>query len=342
MSETSPTLAEHTTLRVGGPAREWIVAHSEDELIEVVRECDDTGTPLLILGGGSNLVASDDVFEGTVVQVATRGMVETVRGDVVSLALEAGEPWDDVVARSVAHGWAGIEALSGIPGLAGATPIQNVGAYGQDVGAAVSSVRALDRQTLEPVTLAPGQCDFGYRSSAFKRMPQRWVVLGITLQLRVDRLGQAHYVELARALGVELGGSAGLDDIRAAVLELRRRKGMVLDPDDHDTWSAGSFFTNPIVPSDGGVPPECPRYPAAEGVKISAAWLIEHAGMPKGFALRPDAPAAISGKHTLALTNRGGARASDILDLAAEIQRRVREAFGIELAVEPTVLGAQP
>lgn len=339
---TGPTLAEHTTLRVGGPAREWVVADAEDGLVEAVRECDQVGMPVLVLGGGSNLVVSDEGFPGTVVQVATRGVAASIRDGQVSLTLEAGEPWDEVVAYAVEQGWAGIEALSGIPGLVGATPIQNVGAYGQDISAVLGSVRVLDRTTMEVGTLEAGACGFGYRSSVFKREPGRWVVLGLTLLLRDSRVGQARYAELARTLGVDVDGAAGIDDIRAAVLLLRRRKGMVLDPDDHDTWSAGSFFTNPVVADDGQFPPECPRYPADEGTKLSAAWLIEHAGMPRGFALAPQSPAAISGKHTLALTNRGGATAADILALAEEVRRRVRAAFGIDLALEPVVVSPTP
>jgi len=335
------TLADCTTLRVGGPADDWVVATTEDDLVAAVRAGDSTGTPLLLLGGGSNLVVADAGFAGTVVQVATRGVdAEPVDGGV-RVTLAAGEPWDDVVSRAVARGWAGIEALSGIPGLAGATPVQNVGAYGQDVSQVISGVRALDRASGEVVELTAAQCGFGYRTSAFKREPARWVVLSVTMLLGDGGRGTVRYAELASALGVPVGGDADVTAIRGAVLSLRARKGMVLDAADHDTWSAGSFFTNPVVAADvaAGIPAECPRYPAEAGVKLSAAWLIEQAGIGRGYALAPDAPAAISGKHTLALTNRGRARADDLVALAREVRERVQARFGIVLVPEPVLVG---
>lgn len=339
-SVSVPTLADHTTLRVGGRAHSWVVADTEDELIEAVRECEEIGTDLLVLGGGSNLVAADAPFPGTVVQVATSGRSFSPVSEGVLVTLAAGEPWDRVVAEAVASGWSGIEALAGIPGLAGATPIQNVGAYGQEVSQVMRTVRVLDRRSLEVVTLDHAECGFGYRTSIFKEQRDRWLVLSVSLHLSTDRRGTVRYAELARALGVEVGGRADVADVSSAVLDLRRAKGMVLDPSDHDTWSAGSFFTNPIVEDDHDIPDRCPRYPAARGTKLSAAWLIERAGVPRGFRLDETAPAAVSTKHTLALCNRGGATAADVLALAREIQRRVQETFGLRLAIEPTLVGA--
>ena len=336
----TPTLAECTTLRVGGPARDWIVAETEDDLVDAVRRLDAAGEPVLLLGGGSNLVVSDGGFPGTVIEIATRGAdAESVEGGV-RLALAAGEPWDDIVSRAVAHGWAGIEALSGIPGLVGATPVQNVGAYGQDVAQVITAVRALDRSTGEVIELSGAECDFGYRTSRFKRDTDRWVVLSVTMALGDGGRGRIGYAELAASLGVPVGADAEISAIRGAVLALRARKGMVLVADDHDTWSAGSFFTNPVVTPDvaAGLPDDCPRYPAEAGVKVSAAWLIEQAGVGRGFAL-PGSHAAVSGRHTLALTNRGGATAAEIIDLARAVRAAVQECFAIELTPEPMLVG---
>jgi UDP-N-acetylmuramate dehydrogenase len=236
----------------------------------------------------------------------------------------------------VTQGWSGVEALSGIPGLVGATPVQNVGAYGQDVSQTIDRVRALDRRTGETVLLTTADCGFTYRGSAFKADPDRWVVLSVDYRLSAAGLGEVRYAELARALGVDVGDSCDVASIRAAVLDLRRAKGMVLDSDDPDTRSVGSFFMNPIVDDQTAarIPPECPRYPAVDGVKLSAAWLIEQAGIPKGFRVRPDAPAAVSTKHTLALINAGNASAADVIDLARVIRERVRDAFGVTLRPE--------
>lgn len=333
------TLAERTTLRVGGPADGWVVAESDDELVEAVRECDDTGTAVLLLGDGSNIVVADSGFRGTVVDVATRGVAVADVPGGVSLSVKAGEPWDDLVDYAVRQGWSGIEALSGIPGRCGSTPIQNVGAYGQEVAQVITSVQALDRRGGEIVTLDPAECGFGYRSSVFKESPGRWAVLGVTMRLSAAGTGAVAYAELARTLGVEVGGQADLRDIRAAVLLLRHRKGMVLDAHDHDTWSAGSFFTNPVVEDDAPVPEGCPRFPVVRGIKLSAAWLIEQAGVPRGFSLGEGSRAAISGRHTLAVTNRGGASAADVMALARAVQDRVRQRFGIALAIEPTLVG---
>jgi UDP-N-acetylmuramate dehydrogenase len=336
-----PLLSERTTLRVGGAANDWVVADSEAALVEAVLRADRDATPVLLLGGGSNLLVADAPFPGTVVEVATRGIDIVEEPGIVTLTIAAGEPWDDVVALAVDRGWTGIEALSGIPGRAGATPIQNVGAYGQDVSQVVASVRALDRRAGSVLDLAREECGFGYRTSTFKREPERWVVLSIVLRLGTEGQGAVRYGELARALDIPVGGSARVDEIRRAVLMLRSGKGMVLDVADHDTWSAGSFFTNPVVSPETAatIPAECPRYPADEGVKLSAAWLIEHAGVGRGYALQPSAPAAVSGKHTLALTNRGSATAADLIALARDIRERVQERFGITLQAEVRTVG---
>jgi len=331
------SLSEHTTLRVGGPVDEWIDVTTPQQLVDAVVDADAHGVPVLVLAGGSNLVAPDEGFRGRVVHVATRG-IDHVEPELLRIA--AGEPWDGVVAHAVAHGRAGIEALSGIPGLTGATPIQNVGAYGQDMSQVLVSLTALDRHSREVVVLTADQCAFAYRTSALKAAMPRWVVLDVTLGLRENTRNIVTYPELARSLKIEVGHEAPIVEIRDAVITLRRSKGMVLDESDHDTWSAGSFFTNPIVDATTAerFPAECPRYPATQGVKLSAAWLIEAAGMSRGFRLAPDARAAISSKHSLALVNLGEASANDILDLAAEVQRRVLKTHHIALDVEPVVL----
>jgi UDP-N-acetylmuramate dehydrogenase len=338
--QTGAPLAGLTTLRLGGPAARLVVAETDDEIVETVRAADSRGEPLLVLGGGSNLLVTDDGFDGTVLQVATHG-VEVAAHVEHALEIAAGVDWDHVVSLAVDEGYAGIEALSGIPGRVGAAPIQNVGAYGQELSQTVARVRVLDRSTHDVVDLAPGDCDFGYRDSTFKRHPDRWVVLAVAFALEHSRLGApVRYAELARRLGVEVGERVPAVDVRQAVLDLRRGKGMVLDPADHDTWSAGSFFTNPMLSAADAdrLPDGAPRWPERDGrVKTSAAWLIEHAGFGKGYG---DGAAGISTKHTLALTNRGGATADDLLALAREIRDGVRERFGVELVNEPVVVGA--
>jgi len=336
-----PALAELTTFRIGGPIESLIIASTERELIDAVSGADSAGTPVLLIGGGSNLLCSDAGFDGAVIAIRTRGIDVIETGSSVRVTAAAGESWDSLVARAVGQGWSGIEALSGIPGLVGATPVQNVGAYGQDISQVVSEVRAWDRDARELVTLDAEQCEFGYRSSRFKREPGRFVVLEVVLELGAGNRGSVEYAQLAQHLGVSVGDEVPVASIRHAVLELRREKGMVLDDNDTDTWSAGSFFTNPIVDAVRAamVPGECPRYPTVEGVKLSAAWMIEHSGIERGFRVHPDAPARVSTKHTLALTNTGGARASDIRELADVIRRRVLEEFGIELVPEPQLAG---
>jgi UDP-N-acetylmuramate dehydrogenase len=331
-------LANHTTLRVGGPAADFVVATTEEQLIAAVRDADERGKPVLVLGGGSNVLVSDSGFDGRVVAVRTSGVradADACGGAVVRVA--AGEVWDAFVTRAVEEGWIGVEALAGIPGLVGATPIQNVGAYGQEVSQTIASVRCWDRQAGEVRTLFARDCRFGYRTSRLKQEPDRWVVLEVVLQLRLGDLSTPiGYVELARRLDVSVGDRAQLTDVRHAVLELRRGKGMVLDEADHDTWSAGSFFTNPVLPPDE-VPDGAPGWRQPDGrVKTSAAWLIEQAGFVRGHG---NDRAALSGKHTLALTNRGGATASDLVALAREVRDGVRERFGIDLVNEPVLVG---
>lgn len=339
--ERQVLLADHTTLRLGGPAGRFVEATCEQELIDAVTSADAAGRPLLVLAGGSNLVVGDVGFPGTVVKVATRGVkVDDSTADCGGVLVEvaAGEPWDDVVALAVAREWVGVEALSGIPGSTGATPIQNVGAYGQEVAQTIASVRVWDRRLRGVRTFAAADCAFGYRWSRFKADPQRHVVLSVTFQFRVGTLSAPiAYAELARSLGVEPGQRAPLADVRRGVLDLRRGKGMVLDAADHDTWSAGSFFTNPVL-DPGLVPEGAPAWLQADGtVKTSAAWLIDHAGFPKGYAGR--GPVSLSTKHTLALTNRGGATTADLIGLAREIRDGVHARFGIELVNEPVMVG---
>jgi len=378
ISERVP-LASHTTLRLGGPATRLVEARTADELVDAVRGADADGEPLLVLGGGSNLVVSDDGFPGTVLRVATTGIDVHQAGEQILVTVAAGENWDRFVEWSVAETLAGVECLAGIPGLTGATPIQNVGAYGQEVAATITTVTALDRATGSVISLTGGECGFGYRTSRFKRtaMPQalpdrqgqrppppaptgRYIVLDVTFGLERDPMSvPLRYSELASRLGVVLGERPPLADVQAAVLELRRRKGMVLDPADPDTVSAGSFFTNPVLGPDElatlervvaarlpGVrvptyPVAAPASPASQArhgyVKVPAAWLIEQAGFGKGYPGR--GAARISSKHTLALTNAGGASAADLIGLAKQIAVGVRSAFGIELAHEPVLVG---
>jgi UDP-N-acetylmuramate dehydrogenase len=343
-------LADLTTLRLGGPAGRFVHASTADELIDTVRDCDQRGEPVLVLCGGSNVVVADDGFDGTVVRVGLRGVEIDATGcssdDLAAcggivLSVAAGEPWDDVVAQAVAEGWTGIEALSGIPGAVGATPMQNVGAYGQEVAETIWTVQTYDRRTGAVRTFANAECGFGYRSSRFRGTDQ-FVVLAVSYQLRRgDLSGPVQYAELARALGVEPGQRAPLGTVRQAVLALRRSKGMVLDASDHDTWSAGSFFTNPILTAQdaAALPVRAPRWPMPDGrVKTSAAWLIEQAGFTRGYA-GPGGRVALSGKHTLALTNRGSATTADLLLLAREVCDGVQATFGVELMPEPALVG---
>lgn len=337
---TGVELAPHTTLRLGGPAARFVQATDCETLVEAVAGADRAGEPLLLLGRGSNLVIGDAGFDGTVVRLATTG--SRVDGDV--LVAEAGEDWDTVVRESVEAGFGGLECLSGIPGLVGATPVQNVGAYGVEVGDLLVSADVLDRRTGTVHTMRGDQLGLGFRTSMLKR-GYPGVVLRVRFALRGDGLSEPiRYAELARMLGVEVGERVPSARAREAVLQLRRGKGMVLDASDHDTWSVGSFFVNPILAepqlaevlarTGAGVP----RYPAAGGgTKLSAAWLIEHAGFPRGYA-GPDGRVSLSSKHTLALTNRGRATTADLLVLAREVRDGVHRRFGVLLRPEPVLV----
>jgi UDP-N-acetylmuramate dehydrogenase len=325
-------LADLTTLAVGGPAERLVEVTDASELVAAVREADGAGRPLLVLGGGSNVVAPDEGWPGDVVAVRSRGVVRT--GD--RLEVQAGEPWDDLVAATVEQSLAGLEALSGIPGSTGATPVQNVGAYGQEVAQTITAVQVFDRAEKAERTLSPAECGFAYRDSRLKRDPGRFVVLTVTFALQPGSASRpVTYGELATRLGIDAGGTAPLADVRAAVLELRRGKGMVLDPEDPDSRSAGSFFTNPVVPADRAVE-GCPSWPAGEGlVKLSAAWLVQSAGFGKGTR---NGRVGTSSRHSLALTTEPGATASELLGYAGRIVAAVRERFGVELVMEPTAV----
>jgi UDP-N-acetylmuramate dehydrogenase len=344
-----------TTLRVGGPAERLVTVGTTDELVDAIREVDDADEPLLVVSGGSNLVIADEGFAGSVVHIATHGITveSTESNGAATVRVAAGEVWDDVVARAVVEGWSGIEALSGIPGCAGATPIQNVGAYGHEVADTISAVRVWDRHEQQAKTFTNDDCRFTYRDSLFKS-ESRYVVLEVVFQLTLDTLSTpVAYQDLARALGVETGARVPLGEAREAVLAQRRQRGMVLDSKDHDTWSCGSFFTNPVMSAgtfdalqaraqarlgavEGNV--RVPRFEASEGqIKTSAAWLIERAGFGKGYGM--PGPAALSTKHTLAVTNRGSATTADVVTLAREIRDGVLEAFGVTLVNEPVLVG---
>lgn len=363
-------LSALTTLGVGGPVRRLVRADTGEELRDAALETWGEGEDWLVVGGGSNLVAADEGFDGTVLLAAARGIADepTAAPGRVRLRVEAGEPWDDLVAYAVERGLSGIEALSGIPGSTGAAPIQNIGAYGQELGATLAAVDFLDFETAEAARVPATELGLGYRTSVFKR-GRRGVITAVELDLSVTHSGQRalggpiRYAQLASALGVGLGERAPLGAVRAAVLELRRGKGMVLDPGDPDSASAGSFFTNPIVSERFArtLPADAPRWPTQpeepdrivplgeplpaveqheheHRIKLSAAWLIEHAGVTRGFAL-PGSRAAISGKHSLALTNRGGATAEEIVELARYVRARVQIEFGVLLQPEPVLVG---
>ena len=334
-------LAPWTTLGLGGPAAELVTVDDEAATIEAVRSADAAGRRVLVLGGGSNLVLPDAGVDARVVRVVSRGAVF----DGTSVTVQAGEPWDAFVAATVTAGLAGVEALSGIPGSTGATPIQNVGAYGQEVAQTVTRVRVWDRAEAAVRTLARKECAFTYRHSLFKG-DDRFVVLAVTFAL-ADEGGLSapvRYAELARTLGVEAGDRAPLAEVRAAVLALRAGKGMVLSAGDPDTRSVGSFFTNPVLPEGEfarlrALRPDVPGYPdpATGAVKVSAAWLIEQAGFAKGHG---PGPVRISTKHTLALTHPGGGSTEMLLDLAREVRDGVERAFGVRLVNEPVLLDA--
>lgn len=336
------SLAPHTTLRIGGPADRLVVARSAAAVVDVVRAADEAGEPLLLLGGGSNVVVADEGVAGTALLVRSAGhTVEPLPDGAVLVTVEAGDDWDALVAATVDEGLGGLECLSGIPGSTGATPVQNVGAYGVEVADLLVDVDLYDRRTRAVRPHVPAaDLGLGYRASVLKHRDDA-VVLRVRFRLRPDGTSAPiRYPELARTLGVEPGATVPAPAARSAVLDLRRGKGMVLDEADHDTWSAGSFFTNPVLPS-AEVPeaPDLPRWPAGgDRVKLPAAWLIERSGFRRGHA-GPGGRVALSGKHVLALSNRGDGTAADLLALAREVRDGVRARFGVELAPEPVLVG---
>lgn len=345
-------LAPYTTIGLGGPARFFAECAAEEDLEEALSFAKRQHLPVLVMGGGSNLIVRDAGFPGLVIRVGLGGMTFEAGQDGVELSAGAGMPWDDLVAESVRRGWSGIECLSGIPGTVGGTPIQNVGAYGQEIAQSLVSVTCLARDTLERVRFERADCGFGYRTSRFKREDRdRFIVLEVVLRLRPETCPRLEYQELAAAVAeradlARLAPREAIRLVRETVLALRRRKSMVLDPQDPESRSAGSFFLNPVLSPEavaeverrwralGGSDP-VPTFPAPEGLKVPAAWLVERAGFPRGY--RADG-VGISERHALALVNRGGT-AAQLLALAAAIERRVEERFGIRLEREPVVVG---
>ncbi|WP_373691900.1 UDP-N-acetylmuramate dehydrogenase [Gordonia mangrovi] len=362
MSETGPhrgtpttadtRLSTMTTLRLGGPARAVRRCRETAGLVEAITTLDRAGQRCLLVGGGSNLVVADEGFDGIVVLIETSDVVFGSEDTSPYVTAEAGVGWDDLVAATVESGFGGLECLSGIPGAAGATPVQNVGAYGVEVADLLRSVELLDRRSGERHWVSPSTLELGYRTSNLKHRDDQ-VVLAVSFWLNADRVSMpVRYGELSSALGIDPGATADAEAVRDQVLALRRGKGMVLDADDHDTWSAGSFFTNPIVSDDDaaqvldriaarvGTETRVPTYPADGGIKLSAGWLIERAGFTRGYP-GPDAPARLSTKHTLALTNRGTARTADLLDLARTVRDGVHDAFGVTLHPEPVLVNCE-
>ena len=334
-------LSKYTSLRVGGPATKIVQVSTEAQIIAAIEEAGDT--PILIMGGGTNVLIADKGFEGTVIRISNNSVqaeVDACSG--ATLTIGAGEDWDVFVQTTITSGFAGLETLSGIPGTVGAAPIQNIGAYGHEVSEFITRVRTYDRQEKEVKTFTNSQCQFSYRNSHFKAHPGRYVVLDVQFQVRKGEYSDPiTYLELAKKLGIQLGDKASVVETRDAVLELRASKGMLLSPDDHDSWSAGSFFTNPIISQQAAdeLPDAAPKWPLNDGrVKISAAWLIENAGMHKGDEV---GGARISTKHVLALTNSGDATASDIAELAKRARNQVKEIFGITLEAEVNLIGIE-
>ena len=335
------SLKEYTSLHLGGPAKRLIHAKSEAELIAAVSEADKSGEPLLIIGGGSNVLIGDEGFPGTVVRVETKGKsftVDACSGGMITVA--AGENWDEFVKWSIDNGFVGMESLSGIPGTIGASPIQNIGAYGHEVAEFIARGRTYDRKSGEQKTFSNSECGFEYRSSLFKKEKDRYVILDVTFQLERGEMSlPIKYAELAKALNVNIEERVLIEQARAAVLSLRALKGMLLDAKDHDTWSAGSFFVNPIVSTEiaAKLPDDAPRWPQSDGrVKTSAAWLMERAGVKRGDCHEG---AGVSTKHVLALVNNGNAKAADIIELARASRRAVKDKFGITLEPEVQFVG---
>ena len=332
-------LHDYTSLRVGGPAKNFVEVSNEPEIIAAIEAAGDA--PILIIGGGSNVLISDSGFEGTVIHIANNqaeSEVDACSG--ATLTIGAGENWDDFVETTIARGFAGLETLSGIPGTVGAAPIQNIGAYGHEVSEFITRVRTYDRDAKAVKTFTNSECQFEYRNSIFKRTPGRYIVLSVQFQIRRGEISTPiTYAELATKLGIAVGEKAPVVDTRKAVMELRAAKGMLLNPDDKDSWSAGSFFTNPIISADVAaiLPEGAPRWPLADGrVKTSAAWLIQNSGIEKGHSL---GGARISTKHVLALTNSGEATAEELLQLAREVRAAVQTKFAITLEAEVNLVG---
>ena len=333
------SLDKYTSLRVGGPAKSIINVSTEAEIVAAIEAAGDS--PVLIIGGGSNVLIADSGFEGTVIHIANNqaeSEVDACSG--ATLTIGAGENWDDFVAATISRGFAGLETLSGIPGTVGAAPIQNIGAYGHEVSEFITRVRTYDREAKAIKTFTNSECEFEYRNSIFKRTPGRYIVLSVQFQIRRGEISTAiTYAELAKKLGIEVGEKAPVIDTRKAVMELRAAKGMLLNPNDKDSWSAGSFFTNPIISSEiaAALPTEAPKWPMTDGrVKTSAAWLIEHSGIDKGHT---HGGARISTKHVLALTNSGSATAEELVELAREVRASVQKKFAITLEAEVNLVG---
>lgn len=332
-------LRDFTSLRVGGPAKNFVEAHNEEEIITALIAAGDS--PVLILGGGTNVLISDAGFEGTVIHITNNSLVAEVDAcSGATLTIGAGENWDDFVALTIERGYAGLETLSGIPGTIGAAPIQNIGAYGHEVAEFITRVRTYDRKAKAVKSFINSECEFEYRSSLFKRNPGQFIILDVQFQIRIGDLSDPiTYLELAKKLDLQMGDKAPVQTVRQAVLELRASKGMLLDPNDSDSWSAGSFFTNPVISQQAAdaLPDAAPKWPLIDGrVKISAAWLIENAGIHKGDEV---GGARISTKHVLALTNTGDATATDLIELAKSAQAKVYEKFGIKLEPEVNLVG---
>ncbi|HEY2674395.1 MAG TPA: UDP-N-acetylmuramate dehydrogenase [Rugosimonospora sp.] len=326
------TFSDLTTMRVGGPIGQLHTPETTSHAIELLREAGDVKDPLLVMGGGSNLVVGDEGWPGTVIKMATSEL--TIDGERVTAA--AGVEWDHLVETTISHGLAGIEALSGVPGLVGGTPVQNVGAFGTLTSDVLESLSVYDRETNSVERWLPDRCGFGsHRQSVFKHN-DRWVVLEVTLRLRRgDQSKPIEYADVADALGIGTGGTAAPADVREAVLAIRRKRGMVLDVDDHDTWSVGSFFINPVLAEVPERASECPQFFDIKGTKLSAGWLIHRSGFPPGYGGDwGNGKVTLSSRHALAITNRGGATTTDIMEFAAHIREGVEERFGIRLGPE--------
>lgn len=334
-------LSKYTSFHVGGPAQKILQVSTQEEIIAAIEEAGDS--PILILGGGTNVLVSDSGFEGTVIRISNNSVqaeVDACSGAVLTIG--AGEDWDDFVATTIDRGFAGLETLSGIPGTVGAAPIQNIGAYGHEVSEFITHVRTYDRENKEIRTFTNSECEFSYRNSHFKSHPGRYVVLEVQFQIRRGEMSDPiTYAELSKKLGINMGDKASVVDVRKAVLELRGAKGMLINSQDKDSWSAGSFFTNPIISQQAadGLPNAAPKWPLTDGrVKISAAWLIENSGIHKGDEV---GGARISTKHVLALTNAGNATAADIATLARKARDQVQNTFGITLEAEVNLVGIE-